>query len=84
MLKEKEHWVGLYANNYIYLNNRSSNRAESTHSSQKQFIQTPSGKLDLITRKLDSWAKERLSLRKLKGEQESLKQSVRLISPKHE
>ncbi|CEI94131.1 hypothetical protein RMCBS344292_08352 [Rhizopus microsporus] len=84
MLKEKEHWVGLYANNYIHLNNRSSNRAESTHSSQKRYIQTSSGKLDLVTKKLDYWAKERPSLRKLKSEQESLKQSVRFISPEHE
>ncbi|ORE06845.1 hypothetical protein BCV72DRAFT_262479 [Rhizopus microsporus var. microsporus] len=33
MLKEKEHWGGLYANKYMHLNNCPSNRVESIHSS---------------------------------------------------
>ncbi|CEG82771.1 hypothetical protein RMATCC62417_16781 [Rhizopus microsporus] len=52
MLKEQKHWAALYANEYVHLGSRTSNRAESTHASLKQFAQTSSSKLDLVTQKI--------------------------------
>ncbi|RCH89046.1 hypothetical protein CU097_002442, partial [Rhizopus azygosporus] len=50
----------------------------------KQALKNYGECFSLDGRCTDAGARERLSLRKLKSEQESLKQSVRLMSPEHE
>ncbi|KAG2228525.1 hypothetical protein INT48_003049, partial [Thamnidium elegans] len=56
MLSEKEHWVGFYANKLIHLGNRTSNRAETTHSAIKTGIENvSSGNMLTVTDKIDTW-----------------------------
>ncbi|PHZ10898.1 uncharacterized protein RHIMIDRAFT_26993 [Rhizopus microsporus ATCC 52813] len=45
----------------MHLGNRSSNRVEGPHSSLKTALGTSSGKLALVSHKVDLWAAEKVS-----------------------
>lgn len=62
MLLEKEHWIGLYANKHMHMNNRTSNRAETTHAAMKFHLETSSGKLASVTAKIDQWFRIRVNI----------------------
>ncbi|PHZ12623.1 uncharacterized protein RHIMIDRAFT_251567 [Rhizopus microsporus ATCC 52813] len=75
ILKDEVHWVAYYADKYMHLGNRSSSRVEGSHSSLKAALGTSSGKLALVSHKVDLWAAEKRDLRNLKNEQEMFKRS---------
>lgn len=62
MLLEEEHWIGLYANKYLHMNNRSTNRVEGTHSAIKFHNKTFQGKMGPVTDKIDEWYKIRVCI----------------------
>lgn len=61
MLENKERWVGYLVNKYPHMNNRSTNRVEGTHAAQKHYTRTSSGKIALVTEKLNQWERIRVS-----------------------
>jgi hypothetical protein len=61
MLKEKEHWVGYYANKHKHFGNRTSNRAEGAHSAIKNALgKVSSGHISSVTDKLDTWYRKKV------------------------
>jgi hypothetical protein len=71
LLCEKEYWVGYYANKYPHMGNRTSNRAEGTHSAMKAALgKVSSGNLWTVTSKIDKWFRRRVrflfAIRKLR------------------
>lgn len=67
MLGEKEHWVGFYANKHMHLGNRTSNRAETTHSAIKTAIgNVSSGNMLTVTDKIDTWYRKMVKKKKKK------------------
>jgi hypothetical protein len=56
MLREKERWVGFYANQHKHMGNRTSNRVEGAHSAIKSALgNNSSGKIASVTAKIDRW-----------------------------
>lgn len=61
MLREKERWVGCYANKHPHMGNRTSNRAEGTHAAMKTALgNVSSGGLWTVTGKIDMWYRRRV------------------------
>lgn len=54
-------WVGYYANALMHMGNRTSNRVEGTHAAMKHHINTSSGRMGVVTDKIMTWVKERVS-----------------------
>lgn len=56
MLCEKKHWVGVYADEFSHMRNRTSNRAEGAHSAINVALgNIPSGKISTVTDTIDRW-----------------------------
>ncbi|GAA5813122.1 hypothetical protein MFLAVUS_006591 [Mucor flavus] len=79
MKKEKEHWVGYYANKLRYLGNGTSDRAEGAHSEIKTALgKVSTGKISSVTNKLDAWYRKKSDERSAHAEIEMLGMSASL------
>lgn len=61
-MRKRRFWVGYYVNNIMHMGNRSSNRVESMHANIKRSINTSSGRMSVVTKKINNWIKMRVSV----------------------
>lgn len=54
-------WVGYYVNSLMHMGNRTSNRVEGTHAAIKSHSGTSSGRMAIVTEKIMTWVKKRVS-----------------------
>ncbi|OAD76498.1 hypothetical protein PHYBLDRAFT_165024 [Phycomyces blakesleeanus NRRL 1555(-)] len=81
-MKDKENWVNMYVYKHAHFGNRTSNRAESAHSSLKHSLGTSSGKLKAVTLKVKKWYDELVADRKHWLMVESLGEGTKIVFDK--
>ncbi|OAD73104.1 hypothetical protein PHYBLDRAFT_169358 [Phycomyces blakesleeanus NRRL 1555(-)] len=81
-MKDKENWVNMYVYKHAHFSNRTSNRAESAHSSLKHSLGTSSGKLKTVTLKVKKWYDELVADHKHRLMVESLGEGTKIVFDK--
>ncbi|GAA5817708.1 hypothetical protein MFLAVUS_011259 [Mucor flavus] len=85
MLCEKKHWVGVYADEFSHMRNRTSNRAEGAHSAINVALgNIPSGKISTVTDTIDRWYILKRDERKRQREVEMLGKRSTLVNKETE